>query len=70
MEARLDDMRPRGRSRGKLLDWMNTDGYGILKEEARRREEWRLYDLDLPEDRELKEQKMKWFALEGCDVLY
>src|SRR6218665_1535330 len=34
MEGRMEGKRGRGRPRQKLLDWMMSEGYGKLKEEA------------------------------------
>ena len=38
MEGRMEGKRGRGRPRKKLLDWMMSEGYGKLKEEAQNRE--------------------------------
>src|SRR6218665_2140035 len=37
MEERMEGKRERGRPRQKLLDWMMSEGYGKLKEEAQNR---------------------------------
>src|SRR6218665_728890 len=40
MEGGMEWKRGRGRPRQKLLDWMMSEGYGKLKEEAKNREKW------------------------------
>jgi len=40
IEGRMEGKRGRGRPRQKLLDWMMTEGYCELKEEAQHRETW------------------------------
>ena len=38
--GRMEGKRGRGRPRQKLLDWMMSEGYSKLKEEAQHRETW------------------------------
>ena len=40
IEGRMEGKRGRGRPRQKLLDWMMSEGYSKLKEEAQHRETW------------------------------
>ena len=40
IEVRMEGKRGRGRPRQKLLDWMMSEGYRKLKEEAQHRETW------------------------------
>ena len=40
IEGRMEGKRGRGRSRQKLLDWLLSEGYSKLKEEAQHRETW------------------------------
>jgi len=39
MEGKMKRKKTRGRPRQMMLDWVITDGYGKLKEEAKQREE-------------------------------
>ena len=41
IEGKMEGRRTRGRPRQMMLDWMMTDGYKKLKEEAQQREQWR-----------------------------
>src|SRR6218665_2533261 len=40
IEGRMEGKRGRGRPRQKLLDWMMSDGYSTLKEEAQHQGTW------------------------------
>ena len=40
IEGRMEGKRERGIPRQKLLDWMMSEGYSKLKEEAQHRETW------------------------------
>src|SRR6218665_2716450 len=40
IEGRMEGKRGRGIPRQKLLDWMMSEGYGKIKEEAQLRETW------------------------------
>src|SRR6218665_1392111 len=40
IEERMEGKRGRGRPRQKLLDWMMSERYSKLKEEAQHREAW------------------------------
>src|SRR6218665_2392169 len=61
IEGRMDCKRGRRRPRKKLLDWMMSEEYSKLKEEAQHRESPMkpLEVMDLPEGRELKEEVIK-----------
>jgi len=57
IDRRMKGKRGRGRPRQKYLDWVMSEGYSKLKEEVPHRETWSHLGLDLPEGRELKEEK-------------
>jgi len=40
IEGRMEGKGGRGRPRQKLLDWIMSEGYSKLKEEAQHRETW------------------------------
>jgi len=46
MEGKMKGKKTRGRLGQMIMDWMTTDGYGKLKEEAQQREEWRCHTLE------------------------
>src|SRR6218665_1543443 len=54
IEGRMDGKR--GKPRQKLMDWMMSEGYSKLKEEAKHREHGTIGGMDLPEGRELNEE--------------
>ena len=56
IKGRMEGIRGRARPRQKLLDWMMSEGYSKLKEEAQHREHGIIGGLNLPEGRELKEE--------------
>jgi len=60
LEGRMEGKKVRGRIRQKLLDWIMSEGYSKLKEEAQHQEMWTcgaIGGLDQPEGRELREEE-------------
>src|SRR6218665_228689 len=61
IKGRMEGKRGRGKPRQKLLDWMMSEEYSKLKEEAQHRETSHkiIGGLKLPKGRELKEEEIQ-----------